>query len=262
AVVRLWRAHHVRLAEATAADEPLLARITAHLAGRGISAEAGIVAAIGPVVSGALTSAGHVRDRFSADGWLALDELDQTLAEIAANAQPGDETVHAMGELLRKINGFSGLVHENMYRFTGWRFLSIGRALERAGILIETLSDFADPAAPDGSLDLATETADSTITHRRRYASAPSRASVVDLLALDPLNPRALLYQLNEITTHLSFLPGGERHRQLPPLQRALLHLQSSVATSTPEALDTQALQHLLPKITGLSELIGEAYFV
>ena len=37
-----------------------------------------------------------------------------------------------MGVLLRKITGFSGLVHENMYRFTGWRFLSIGRSLERA----------------------------------------------------------------------------------------------------------------------------------
>lgn len=29
--------------------------------------------------------------------------------------------------LLRKLAGFAGLVHENMYRFTGWRFLSIGR---------------------------------------------------------------------------------------------------------------------------------------
>jgi uncharacterized alpha-E superfamily protein len=36
-----------------------------------------------------------------------------------------------MTVLLRKLAGFSGLVHENMYRFAGWRFLEIGRRLER-----------------------------------------------------------------------------------------------------------------------------------
>ena len=46
--------------------------------------------------------------------------------------RPGDATARALSVLLRKITGFSGLVHENMYRFAGWRFLSIGRSLERA----------------------------------------------------------------------------------------------------------------------------------
>ncbi len=45
--------------------------------------------------------------------------------------QPGDDAAHAMTILLRKLAGFAGLVHENMYRFTGWRFLTIGRLLER-----------------------------------------------------------------------------------------------------------------------------------
>ena len=44
---------------------------------------------------------------------------------------PGDDATRAMTVLLRKLAGFSGLVHENMYRFTGWRFLEIGRRLER-----------------------------------------------------------------------------------------------------------------------------------
>ena len=48
-----------------------------------------------------------------------------------------------MTVLLRKLAGFSGLVHENMYRFAGWRFLEIGRRLER-GIQIAGITALAD----------------------------------------------------------------------------------------------------------------------
>ena len=80
-----------------------------------------------------------------------------------------------MSVLLRKITGFSGLVHENMYRFTGWRFLSIGRSLERAIAMAGALAWLADPEAPDGALDLALEIGDSVMSHRRRYAVTTSR---------------------------------------------------------------------------------------
>ena len=53
--------------------------------------------------------------------------------------QPGDDATRAMTVLLRKLAGFSGLVHENMYRFAGWRFLEIGRRLER-GIQIARIA--------------------------------------------------------------------------------------------------------------------------
>ena len=51
---------------------------------------------------------------------------------FAAAVAPGDDASRAMTVLLRKLAGFAGLVHENMYRFAGWRFLEIGRRLERA----------------------------------------------------------------------------------------------------------------------------------
>ena len=116
---------------------------------------------------------------------------------------PGDDAARAMSVLLRKITGFSGLVHENMYRFTGWRFLSIGRSLERA------LDDGGALACARRSrrrrtaaLDLAVEIGDSVMSHRRRYAvtttprdgDRPARARHAEP-ALDPLpadrDPRA-----------------------------------------------------------------------
>ena len=157
-----------------------------------------------------MAAASHIRDRFSLDGWLALDDLSKTIGKMSKTAQPGDDMARAMSVLLRKLSGFSGLVHENMYRSMGWRFLSIGRSLERASMLSSMLANFTSAEAEEGSLDLTVEVADSTMTHRQRYAVSTNRSTIIDLLALDPLNPRSISYQVNQISDHVNFLPGLE----------------------------------------------------
>jgi len=109
-----------------------------------------------------------LRDRFSIDGWHALNDLAKTAGRMSGRVTPGDDAARAMSVLLRKITGFSGLVHENMYRFTGWRFLSIGRHLERGLHMARLLGHFSGPDAPDGALDMLIEIGDSVMTHRRR----------------------------------------------------------------------------------------------
>jgi uncharacterized alpha-E superfamily protein len=53
-----------------------------------------------------------------------------------------------MTVLLRKLAGFAGLVHENMYRFTGWRFLELGRHIERALQMTRLLGHMSWPRGP------------------------------------------------------------------------------------------------------------------
>ncbi len=64
-----------------------------------------------------------------------------------------------------------------------------------------------DRIAPDGALDMLLEIGDSVMTHRRRYNVNTARLTVTDLLTLDPLNPRSVLFQLNEIRTEVEQLP-------------------------------------------------------
>ena len=126
-----------------------------------------------------------------------------------AGELPGEDEAQAMGVLLRKITGFSGLVHENMYRSDGWRFLTIGRSLERVASMAALLARFADPTAPDGALELAVEVGDSAMSHRRRYSISTTRETVIDLLAMDTVNPRSILYHLAELREQIGLLPGG-----------------------------------------------------
>ena len=260
-VMRFTRAWHARLAETADPGSPLLEHFRAHLAGIGIDIAEAPPGALTDALRSAVTSASHVRDRFSTDGWTVLNDLAAEAADLGRGIAPGDETARAMGALLRRITGFSGLVHENMYRFTGWRFLSIGRALERSIAVAGALAVLADPEAPEGALDLAVEIGDSVMSHRRRYAVTTTRETVVDLLALDAMNPRAILYQLSELRDHAAFLPGADPLGPLTELTRAVLQLHTGLAIQTPNRLDDMSLRALQAEVEGLSDLLSETYF-
>lgn len=259
-IMRLTRAYHVRLAEGGHQDPPLLEVLADELKIYGIEPVAGVPEGLIATLNSAVSSAGEVRDRFSVDGWTALTELARSARDCEAVA-PGDGMARTMSALLRRIASFSGLVHENMYRFTGWRFLSIGRSLERAQTMSALLAVFADPDAPEGSLDLAVEVGDSLMTHRRRYALAATRESVVDLLALDDKNPRAVLFHLSDIQNQIGFLPNQGPQGQLTDLGRAVLSLHTEVAVKTPQGLDTEALWDIRAQIADLSNLLTTTYF-
>ncbi|RYE82792.1 MAG: hypothetical protein EOP19_15370, partial [Hyphomicrobiales bacterium] len=131
ATVRILRAYNARLAELSNPDLPILKHTRTYLESIGVDAAEGMPPRLLWAIDSAVHSAGQIRDRFSPDGWLALTDLRKTSRDFAARVRPGDDATRAMTVLLRKLAGFSGLVHENMYRFAGWRFLEIGRRLER-----------------------------------------------------------------------------------------------------------------------------------
>ena len=142
------RAYHIRLAETADPDAPLPAYFADYLDALGIDPAKAVPAALIGMLDRAIVSAGNVRDRFSVDGWMALNDLAKTARKMAERVTPGDDGARAMSVLLRKITGFSGLVHENMYRFTGWRFLSIGRCARARHRHVERARLARRPAAP------------------------------------------------------------------------------------------------------------------
>jgi uncharacterized alpha-E superfamily protein len=155
---------------------------------------------------------------------------------------------------------FNGLVHENMHHFSGWRFLTIGRSLERAMAMSELLAAFAEWSGSQGGFELCVEVGDSVMTHRRRYSVTASRDTVIDLLALDPLNPRSIAFHVNEIREQVSRLPGADVNGQLSDLSRAVLRIQADLAVLTPGDLDHDALVTLSQSIGLLTNDIHAQY--
>jgi uncharacterized circularly permuted ATP-grasp superfamily protein/uncharacterized alpha-E superfamily protein len=258
--MRLLRAYQTRLAEAGMGKTPLLHHVSGLIKSSGIDVAQPVPDALRRNLRAALGTAGKVRDRFSIDGWMALNDLSDTASKLYDTVGPGHDGARAMGILLRKITGFSGLVHENMYRFTGWRFMSIGRSLERAIAMCGLLGSMTDDRAPRGALDLAIEVGDSTMSHRRRYTVSTTRETVIDLLALDTLNPRAILYHLTEISDQVAKLPHAEEEDHLSPLSRAVLQLHTELAVQRPEQLESAEFKAYARRLMEISDLLTDAY--
>jgi uncharacterized alpha-E superfamily protein len=124
------------------------------------------------------------------------------------------------------------------------------------------LRRFTDPDAPEGALDLAIEVGDSTLTHRRRYSVSTTRETVLDLLALDPLNPRSVRYQMADLREQAAALPAKTQPGRLSELGRALLKLDTDLATALPPEKEPEILGALQDEIAALSGLITRDYLL
>ncbi|KAA9006743.1 circularly permuted type 2 ATP-grasp protein [Histidinibacterium aquaticum] len=258
-LIRLLRAYHMRLSGGGTATQPLLDYLKTYL-GTYAEPDDPVPEALLDLLGAARSCALRVRDRFSPDGWLALDELEEAAREMAGTRRAGDDAARAMGDLLRRLAGFSGLVNENMFRFTGWRFLTIGRSLERAHAGAELLRVFADDDAPSGAFDVAVEVADSVMTHRRRYSVETNRATVIDLLALDDKNPRAVVYQVALMRGEVAELPAATVAGRMSELSSALLRLHTELQVVAPEDLDSGTLAGIRDEIAALSDRLSAQY--
>ncbi len=260
--VRILRAYHGRFADATAsAAGPLLPMIDASLEDIGIDARQPIPDALVASIDAARESAGRIRDRFSPDGWLALMDLSKTVHRFRTRVVSGDDASRAMTVLLRKLAGFAGLVHENMYHAVGWRFLEIGRRLERAIEMCRLMAQLATPDADAELLDLLVEVADSVMTHRRRYKLNSGRLAIIELLVLDEFNPRAIRFQLAEVKAQAAQLTGGESAAHMHPIMREAVRLYTELQLSEPRDFSPERLSGLAVSLAALSDMIDATYF-
>jgi uncharacterized alpha-E superfamily protein len=151
-----------------------------------------------------------LRDRFSADAWRILNHFDQQFAKRPESEPlPVARALNLLDDAIMTLSAFSGLVMESMTRGDGWRFLDIGRRLERALQMVEVLRHGLTPHNHDdsGELQSLLEIADSTLTYRSRYLTSMQADLVLDLLLLDEANPRSAAFQLARLSEHVEDLP-------------------------------------------------------
>jgi uncharacterized alpha-E superfamily protein len=104
------------------------------------------------------------------------------------------------------------------------------------------------------------EIGDSVMTHRRRYNVNTARLTVTDLLALDPLNPRSILFQMNEILREVEQLPNALSNGQMSPFYREAMRLRSGLAVMTPETMTDETYRSLERELENLSDLLAQTY--
>jgi uncharacterized alpha-E superfamily protein len=188
-----------------------------------------------------------------------------------AEREPGDEPTPAeVLDLLHRsvitLASFAGLAAESMTRGEGWRFLDMGRKLERAVHTIHLLNaTLVEPAAHEGPvLDAVLEVADSRMTYRRRYLSSLRAEAVLDLVVDDETNPRSLASQLADLVDDVDHLPRSTSSGRSPE-QRFALAALGSVRFAEPEKLAViedgtrPVLKELLEHVSGWMPVLSDA---
>ena len=244
-----------------------------------------------------------VRDRLSLDSWRIVHRIERKLAQAAHSVQttgnpesqgtsidgpphsppatPGNqpfqlvELDELLDDLIVDFAALDGLFGESMTRTPAWRFLELGRRLERAlytSSLAQSLLATSNPNEGK-ALEAILRVADSLMTYRSRYLAAVHRATTLDLLLTDETNPRSLAYQLLAIADQIAKLPHGQGQPLGTPEERitsSVVHSIRMLEVEDLSALRTGAeptkLQRILLRIADqlpkLSELVSHRYLI
>jgi len=166
------------------------------------------------------------------------------------------------GSLQRRYSALAGLAGEHMARTDAWRFHDIGRRIERAGAAVRFLRAFGGPDATGDDLSTLLDLADSQISYRQRYLTGIARVPVIDLVALDPGNPRAIAFQAGAISAHLNTLPVLSDDGLAEPQQEQARELAALMVTARATRIDDTMLWDLENRLARLSDAIARRYFL
>lgn len=273
AIARLLRAALARQADASPDARPALRSIAAACAALGITSPPAngdgegsgpdfLAAVADPAVPGGLAanvarlcgSAGHVRERMSTDNWHVLGRLPNRL--------PGkDPTIgsalESLDEIMLACVSLAGFAMDDMTRDESWRFLLLGRRLERlahlAGVAGTVLG--FPPEEREDCLEWLLEAANSIVTYRARYRRAPELLPVIHLVVLDPSNPHAVVFQLRDLLRDLE-ASAAELESEMPGAE--LRALGEALSTLDLAAFDPEGDGSIEPAAAALARLLAD----
>ncbi|WP_146844046.1 circularly permuted type 2 ATP-grasp protein [Cellulomonas composti] len=256
---------------------------------RDLALDANVEGSVAQSVQALAASAAAVRDQLSTDTFGPISRMERALREErrvvrrtgvdAPDAPPAALTQGLRGlldRLLESLYAIAGIAAEGLVRDDGWNLLDAGRRLERAqhltSSLLGTLADVQPPGVETHVLESVLLAHESAITARRRYQGGPGVVGVVELLVLDPDNPRSLVAAIGQLRADLAGVarpPGvgtDQRDRLLADVADLLAELDPAAAV-VPGADGrrrrlVETLESLQWRLLAVADEIERAHFV
>ncbi|MCA9017752.1 MAG: alpha-E domain-containing protein, partial [Planctomycetaceae bacterium] len=216
-----------------------------------------------------------VRDRISLDTWRIIRRIDKGFLPDRFGVTNLADVLTMTDDLITELSAFSGIIMESMTRTQAFRFLELGRRVERSLQIISLVKNcfIPMPEAQGPIFETVLEVADSLMTYRSRYLANLQLAAVLDLLLTDETNPRSLVFQFMQLSKHVERLPRNHEQPGYTVEQRLAMTLLHSVrmldiqeAAETHSLGDYEPLERLIEtwefQLPRLSEAISHRYLV
>jgi len=225
-----------------------------------------------------LRSVRSVRDRLPSDTWRIINMIDEELDSLRGISSTNlIDATDEQDELITALTAFTGLTLENMTRGRSWRFLDIGRRIERSlqithilqTTLLQTSSEEDQSLLSDSMLTIV----DSLMSYRRRYRYGIKIPELLDIVIYDENNPRSLAFQLSKLEQHIARLPQQNESGSRTEIERLTLETATLIRladvnrlamadeeSGRRETLET-FLNVLSTRLPALSDALTTTYF-
>lgn len=198
-----------------------------------------------------------LRDRLGRDSWRVINRPFPGF--LPGNA---DSMAHATDVLVERYAALGRLTADTMSRTEAWRFLDLGIVIERATMIAQAALALVPGKASAEDLSALLDFTDTQALYRSRYFAMPYIAPVLDIVLLDPAEPRGLAFQVARIVEHLEVLPVlSEDGLPEAPL-RIARRLRAMIEGLEAERLTPRELDTVLVLLGELSDAIGRRYFL
>lgn len=210
----------------------------------------------------AMRAASVIRERLSPDAWRLLHSLEQRLHQQSGDILSEPEAYDCANDCLQYTAALAGLMKENVNRVAGWRFLELGRRIERAINTCRFARHLSEPQASESDLDVLLDLIDSHITYHSRYLIGVARRPVRDLTLLDPYNPRSVIFQVERAHDHLKNLPTLSDSGMLELPLRIAKKCAAELATLDEEDVHTATILGFEHNLMTLADAISQRFFL
>jgi uncharacterized circularly permuted ATP-grasp superfamily protein/uncharacterized alpha-E superfamily protein len=198
--------------------------------------------------------------RLPPEAWRALRHLRAAL-DSPEPPEPSDLTPH--------LAALETIANETLAHDTAWRFLMLGRHLERGQQLIFLTRHLLGKVGPsEFRLQTLLHFADSLFSYRSTYHGAFQPASVLSWLFAAAENPRGLRWIADHLNEHLTALPEDLAPRAVSALRATAFRLVSRVRlldattlAATPAQI-TAFLDEASATLAELSDRLTQVYFI
>ena len=212
-------------------------------------------------------NARQMRRCISAEMWTCLNRAYLRLRERELHEiwRSSPESFYA--DTAAQVDTFAGVAAATMYRDAGWRFMRLGRCVERTqlatGLLLAHLavargSDDSNEADWVGLLRCG----HALEAYQRRCGIALEPDRVLDLLVTDTLLPGSLCHVLDGAVAELAAIGSGPHAGSSSSVRRLARRLSSLIHREWPDREDREELLRQLDADSrNLHRLVVEAYF-
>lgn len=217
----------------------------------------------------------RVKERLPGDMWSLLGRLQRRARAPTDSAAFLQEAFNELQEDITHLTAINGYMAESMIHGYGWRFLDLGRRIERGINVAELLQQTVGRkgAISPAMLHNLLVACESLLMYRRRYLTNLQIVPVLDLLVCDEANPRGLAFQLRSVHQHVMDLPrepGTAPSNR--PVERLALALSSRATLADAHQLAqadwedarpalVEFLTSAIRDLAALSDALGLAYF-